>query len=539
MDANERLNFINRLSGLTGDQAREVLKQMAINCNTRQTTIARALKNAVDHHAPIQYLAAVAAPSSPSVATPSTSASSIQKTEVRDKGHMSDSGEDGGDDETPASKKQNKHKKHKIKRGDINPDPNISRLVLDKSTPKRSSAQFEAATADRSRHGALSSTNGKKHKTSPANNKNIKLENKRERIKEEDVIVIDSTSESDSSDSDSSDNDTGDNKISNHNFPDHKSSGDDSSSSTDTADTERSGSKSSDSDESIDLNPARRKLLKESTSSRRTAHAHVKQPAPVSSAQGAKKTAEKPKMTAVSARAETSKTTKTSREQVDRAAKTSSTHVIKKRKAEEAGQVEHADAEGNAQEKKKVKTSEDQKPVHVWMCRKCGDVFESRAHLFKHIQHHKHPVVPTIHASVPAPLLKSPVSAPGTQNRAPEQAYRHVDPVTKKEWDDQIAPLSKAAPKPKPDPEIQRAMPPPAFIKEPNSFPRGPTPAPMVLARRRTNGGATFADLPVRPGPALAAEASSEREYKCQFCYEYYKRSQNHGLMCRRHEGEL
>lgn len=106
-------------------------------------------------------------------------------------------------------------------------------------------------------------------------------------------------------------------------------------------------------------------------------------------------------------------------------------------------------------------------------------------------------------------------------------------------------------------------MAPPSFIKAPNNFPRGPTPAPMVLARRISHGDAAPNAVPVHPGEAAnsglhtppppppqapgsevvpfkpqgAAQTANVRELRCRFCHKYFKRSDNHATACRRHDG--
>lgn len=505
MDANERLKFINRLSSLTGDQSREALKQMAINCNTKQTTIARALRNAVDQHAPVQYLAPVAVQPIPHFATPSTTASSKNKVKARDKGKMSDGGEEGGDDAEPSSKKQKKHSK---KRGDINQDPNIGRLILEKSSSKMETAQDEGETDEGSRRGALPSKNGKEDKKSPTTDKTIMRRAKRDRIKEESVIVIDSdrtTPESETSDSESSDDDNGGpvDGETNHDTSDNGTSDDDSSdnnnspssgdSDHETSDMDSSDSDSSDSEQPID----------------------------------------------------------------EGLAEAGSLTVTRKRKAEEHVQFGHTNAGLNVQENKKARTTECERPVEDRTCRNCLEVFKSRAHLFRHLYSLKHfDITPTKPLSVPE-------NQPGIQQRADH----NVDMDIKKESDDQLESPSTSIRNAKPVRDIPKAMAPPAFIKEPNNFLRGPTPAPIVLARQRSNDddrasrddrrvrpGGTFASgvhtlRPAQPSavnesfrPQWAANTPSntagEQEFECRFCHEYFKRSQNHANACRRHKGE-
>ncbi|ROV94804.1 hypothetical protein VMCG_08902 [Cytospora schulzeri] len=416
MDANERLAFINRLNGLTGDQAREILKQMTINCNTKQTTIARALRNAVDHHVPVQYLAPVAVQTSPPFSTPRTVARSATAN-VCDKGNISvDSNEGGGHNAMPASKLQ---KLHEVRRGDINPDPNIGRLILDNPGAKRESVHGGAKSGGGSRRGALASRSDNNDYASPTTDKGGKPNTNHDWInKEHVVVVIDSdstTSDSDTSESDTSDDDTSGensgptNAGSNNNIfgsansvKDEPSSDD---SESDTTDTNSSDSESSES-EDIDMCSRPRQLPQSTVSSQRTARHQDERAAPVTPAQVAKSGVDNIKGDVVSSQAS-----------VKVSAEARYLPEPRKRKAVEHGEVEHSNIEHDAQENKRVKTSEGQRPVENRTCRKCLRVYQSRTLLFRHLQLRRHfDVSPT----------------------KPQSARTEVDIAIKEESDDQM-----------------------------------------------------------------------------------------------------
>lgn len=427
MDANERLKFINRLNSLTGDQAREALKQMAINCNTKQTTIARALRNAVDQHAPVQYFAQVALQPMPSVTTSTTSSHPQQKTSARERGTMNDSRENCANEATPtpASMVQ---KKHEARRGDNHPDPNTSRQILNKSRPERKSTRVEDKTDGGNRRGAIPSKDIKKDNASLASERGNKLNTNRGRIKEEPVMVIDSdssTSESDTSDSETSDDETSESGDPVNAQPVHDNVGkpisfkyepssDDSDS--DTTDTDSSDSDSSDSEQPVDMKPEHRRVLQGRGRSRQAAPPQVNQPVPLSSVSATKTTAEKPKQGASSAPADSAKKSKG-------LAEASSLVVSRKRKAEEYDGFGHTNTAEDLQESKKSKVTECERSVEDRTCRNCLEVFASRSHLFRHLYSLKHFDISP----------KKPLSTPEKQPTG-----LRVDMDIKAEPDDQI-----------------------------------------------------------------------------------------------------
>lgn len=543
MDANERLQFINRLNSLTGDQAREALKQMAINCNTKQTTIARALRNAVDQHAPVQYFAPVALQPMPSVTTSTTTSQPQEKTSGHEEGTMSDTREDCAQEATPASMVQ---KKHEARRGNNHPDRNTGRKIFNKSRPERKSAQVEDKTDGGNRRGALPSRDIKKDNASLATDRGNKLNINRGRINEEPVMVIDS--DSSTSDSDTSDSETSDDETSESGDPvnaravhdnvgkpisikyEPSSDDSDSESSTDTTDTDSSDSDSSDSEQPVYMKPEHRRVLQRRGRSIQTAPAQASQPVPLSSV--SKTTAEKPRQGAISAPADSTKKRKG-------LADASSLVVSRKRKAEEHDVVGHTNTADNVQESKKSKITECERSVEDRTCRNCLEVFPSRSHLFRHLHSLKH-------------FDFSPKKSLSTPEKQPTGL--RVDMEIKAELDEQVDSPSTSIRRAKPARDTPKAMAPPPFIKAPNNFPRGPTPAPMALARRKSSGDAgpemaksgvhTPPPLPQASGsevvpfkPQGAAQTADVRELKCRFCHEYFKRSDNHATACRRHDG--
>jgi hypothetical protein len=224
--------------------------------------------------------------------------------------------------------------------------------------------------------------------------------------------------------------------------------------------------------------------------------------------------------------------------------------MSRKRKAEEHDGVGHTNTAEDVQESKKSKVTECERSVEDRTCRNCLEVFPSRSHLFRHLYSLKHFDISP----------KKPLSTPEKQPTG-----LRVDMDIKAELDDQIDSPSTSIRRAKPARDTPNAMAPPSFIKAPNNFPRGPTPAPMVLARRISHGDAAPNAVPVHPGEAAnsglhtpppppppqapssevvpfkpqgAAQTADVRELRCRFCHKYFKRSDNHATACRRHDGK-
>lgn len=456
---------------------------------------------------------------------------------------MSDSREKSANVARPASMVQ---KKHEARRGDNHSDRNTDRKNLNKSRPERKSAQVEYKTDRGNRRGDFPSKDIKKDNASLATDRGNKHNTNRGRIKEEPVMVIDSdssTSDSDTSDSDTSDDETSEIGDPVNARPVHDnvgkplsvkyepSSDDSDSDSTDTTDTDSSDSDSSDSEQPVDMKPEHRRVLQGRGRSRQTAPAQASQPAPLSSV--SKTMTEKPKQCAISAVADPTKKGKG-------LAEASTLVVGRKRKAEEHDVVGHTNTAEDVQESKKSKVTECERSVEDRTCRNCLEVFPSRSHLFRNLHSLRHFDFSP----------KKPLSTPEKQPTG-----LRVDMEIKAELDEQIDSPSTSIRRAKPARDTPKAMAPPPFIKAPNNFPRGPTPAPMALARRKSSGDAapemansglhTPPPPPQAPGsevvpfkPQGAAHTADVRELKCRFCHEYFRGSDNHATACRRHDGK-
>ncbi|ROV88533.1 hypothetical protein VPNG_10377 [Cytospora leucostoma] len=508
MDSNEKLTFINRLNSLSGEQAREALKQMTINCNTKHTTIARALRNAIDQHAPLQSESPVTTQSRPTAAAPSR-ATGTQKPTVRGQEITKDRRDAESDDKTPASQRKTKHKK---RRGDINPDPNIGRLILEKSTPKRQAAREAVAVDASNRPRPLTTSHRKVDKTSPANSKGSTRNIKRTKMKEAPtpapapLIIVDSdstTSDTDTSDTESSDSEVPrDGAVTDRDISASSDSGT-SSSDSGSSDAEASDAETSDGQE-VSTSKHNRLQLQQTNgfSSTRAADKNGKRSNTDSSVQASKKNDIKLKTTATP---RSWKKGSGPLEQDRTTARGSPMPVANKRRSFADDQSPKEDSKASIPETKKAKRDHPQRPrgqPEDRTCRRCHGVFLTRDMLYEHLSNTLHfgaGPVPVVHSSIPSPDVRRPsehlypsryrpsrsLSRPGDKLESQQQRNQHVNTGIGNELDDKArlatGPVKKATP------TRGRSMPPPAFIKEPNSYPRGPTPAPLVHARKRSN----------------------------------------------------
>lgn len=510
MDANERLTFINRLNGLSGDQAREALKQMAMNCSTKHTTIARALRVAVDQHGQFQYVAPVSAQSSPAIATRSTAAAdSKKKAKARHGGFLSDCGEEGSDHETTNAKVKKEHEKER-------------------------------------EHITLRSLSlAKKDKRAAANDRSSRRDNKHGKIKEGSASgnIIDSESvkvESDISDSETSaDNRALGNGISNHDASDDDNCSSSDESDSETSDMSSSYSESSDSEESIRLtnSSTQRRVMLRSTSLRRASE---------STAQAAKNKIADFKESALS---DSAKKRKGPQEQDVSAVEA----VAKKRKASTDDKIKKEDMAENLQKVRRGYHQTPRRPTEERTCRTCLELFPTRTMLFEHLDKTSHfcdVPTPVVHSSMPAPNVQprsehlypsryipstSHLHRPRLQDlpQAQRQAGRQVEPDIKKEPGDETKPVLASSPLHKAIPARERSMAPPSFIRHPNNFPRGPTPAPLAHTRQITGGVKSPMSQPLESTPAQVVES----HYLCKMCGRWYNPSTDNQPPCRRHDG--
>lgn len=130
MNHNEKLDIVERVERASEAQAKKTLKSMVLKCQVTHNTIARAIKDAVDRHCPTPHTV-YEDPGSADEGEAAPTTSHKKKKKKKEKGHS-------GDSENKESVPNATSKKHrKIKRGDINPDPLVSQLIVKGGKSKR------------------------------------------------------------------------------------------------------------------------------------------------------------------------------------------------------------------------------------------------------------------------------------------------------------------------------------------------------------------------------------------------------------------
>ncbi|KAI3395810.1 hypothetical protein diail_823 [Diaporthe ilicicola] len=134
MNNSEKLELIERIERASKAQARKALKSMVLECSTKSSTIARAIKDAVERHTPTPVIV-YKEPESADEVEASFPAPDKKKKRKKKKTKDTDDGINGEGDvpSKPAKKRQ------KNGRGDINADPLVSQLILRRAKSKRKS----------------------------------------------------------------------------------------------------------------------------------------------------------------------------------------------------------------------------------------------------------------------------------------------------------------------------------------------------------------------------------------------------------------
>lgn len=126
MDTNERLALIERVDHSSGEQAKRTLKFMILKCNVKQETIARAIRDAIERHAPTPTIVYEQPESEDDDEAAPTSSHKKSKKKNQD-----GSSQDEEDVAASTSKKR-----RSTRRGDINADPLVEQLILKKTKTK-------------------------------------------------------------------------------------------------------------------------------------------------------------------------------------------------------------------------------------------------------------------------------------------------------------------------------------------------------------------------------------------------------------------
>lgn len=536
MDTNEKLGWVERVNHASEEQAKRTLNFMILKCNTKTDTIARAIRDAIERHTPtptIVYQQPESEDDGEAALALSHKKSSKKKKKKKDQDGSSQ------DEEDAPSTTSKKHRG--TRRGDINPDPLVGQLILKKTKTKVKRNKKRSSDHDEEQNSPdVSDKIKSKHASEPrAETKQRTCDESLETpSKQKSPPVIDLVT--------SSDDETGNTGQSKHGTVDDKSSDDDSSD-DDSPDDSSSDSNSSDEGDSEDENQG------------------------VALADGIAPAQKWPKKKAnqASARGDDAgqSTTHLSTNfatMLPNQASGVETGIFgsgKKRKAPERTVEElHKDTRAESttidhlsKRSKQNHPPESHRSPEDRTCRKCGVLFPSVAQLLKHRMyckdsaatlgdHHRSELPSDDHCGQPHQVQKvshlngdSSTEEPRNTLQLPSRPRR----------------TSSA--------DRGLSVPPPSFVHEPNNFPRGPTPAPMALARsvsgiqssptglvRRSEPNFTLdhsSDHQSRP-PALKPMTHEQERHekvralsRCMYCKKWFSSCENSSGSCSCHPG--
>ncbi|KAK2608091.1 hypothetical protein N8I77_006725 [Diaporthe amygdali] len=543
MNNPEKLSILERVDQCDEAQAKRALKHMILKCSTKTSTIASAIKDALERHAPTPIISyqEPASQDEDETATVKPEKKSHKKKKNDHGNHI-----DGEEDVSTSTSR--KHRK--TSRGDINADPVVSELILGKTKTKRDKREkHRKGRDDRDAHQ-------KKPKSSKS--KKAKKESGRqaeadEHISEDSVenpsgqndpIVVDllNSSEPEKRDSEHSvDEDLTEESSNNDISLDDGSDG-------------ASGS-NRDGNEVVDAGrPAGDALDKDVTRFKDTGNGETTAAIATNRDDGH-----------VTAQLSTNTRNRPSKQKDG--IWFSSLGSTRKRKAPEghaddANINQTAKTAADTQVHKRATQEDPQVPQNSpedRTCRKCGVGFPSIGQLFRHRLYCRG-LVATFADNLHSEL---PPIGPSNEAKKSQKADNAAGSIVTNAPHNTIQLPSRPIPRAPAAREL--SMPPPSFVRGPNRFPRGPTPLPMVLARqapgvktlppklehgpvaganpdrsselKSLNQDLTQPKKTTNPPPGAIHQGNVEFEFQCKFCAKWFKTRDNLPGACRSHPG--
>ncbi|KAL1855245.1 hypothetical protein Daus18300_011151 [Diaporthe australafricana] len=161
MNNNEKLELGERVERASEAQAKLTLKFMILKCRVTDVTIGRAIKDAVERQCPTPHV--VYEDPGPADEVEAASAPATPHKQKKKKKKKDHSGDSENEEDLPNAI-STKHSK--TKRGDINPDPLISRLIVKKAKSKLKGNRNASDNHDKRYKKLKSSTRKKKKRVS-------------------------------------------------------------------------------------------------------------------------------------------------------------------------------------------------------------------------------------------------------------------------------------------------------------------------------------------------------------------------------------
>lgn len=536
MDTNEKLGLIERVDRASEEQAKRTLKSMILKCTVGQPTIARALRTAIEQHAPTPTIVYEQPESEHDDEPAPISPPKRSKKKKRKKKKHHDGSSQSEEDVSPVT--TNDHQS--ATSGDTNAEPADGQLVLKKKTKAKSKGK---AKRDGDRDGQQSSSEPLKKKHKHASKPRAEAEqhardsSMESTSKQEDPPVIDlvTSSDDDICGIGQSENEIPEDKSSDADGPDNDSPDDDSSK-HDSSDNEDSENEPQEDALPGGVGPS------QDGSNKNVNQAIARNGDPRSGA------------------AQSSTTSSFKALDQNDGVEVSSFGLGMKRKApERTFEDVHNDRAVNsatgAHLNKKTKQDHPQEPqgsLKDRTCRKCNMKITSVAEILKHHRYcngasttlgNHHPSEPPSgdHShqlkqvqKVSHPAANSSIDEPRSTLQLPSRPH-------------QRAPANPGL-----------SVPPTSFLHKPDNFPRGPTTASLALARSFSGVKSSPPGLVDRPVPKLSADGSpghqpqlpkpySDRErliperekviHQCKYCKKSFTEYGNEVGACKFHRG--
>lgn len=518
MNNNEKLGLIERVDHASEDQAKRTLRSMILKCDIRQTTIARAIKDAIERHTPTPVIV---------YEQPESEDGDEAALDSTHKKTKKKNGQDDGSQDEGAPSATSK-KCRSTRRGDVNADPLVGQLIMRKTKTKMKHDKKRSNDHDEEQHNPNSSR--------PENEQRVSESSIGESSKQNPPTVIDLVTSSDDE--------------SEHTEQPEKESLDSISSNEGSLDNDSPSDYSSDSsisdDEGTGSEPQDDGLSGEIPSSLK------------SSSSGVNRSSEKNSDGSYGVAQSIAFSIATASNQSNEK-ELSPVISGKKRKApervvEKVQNGHSSTSASNAPLNKKPKQNHPQEPQKsrdYWKCQRCSILFPSMAQLLKHI---------TSCNDFTATLRSHHRSEPSSHDHSGQlgRVQKAGQPAGSSFTDEPHNTLQLPS---RPRQQLSRdrglSVPPPSFIREPNSFPRGPT--PQALARSRGGIQSSPTGLVQRPVPKLSSDDSTghqsqlptpesvvqhfiqkEREkviLQCKLCKKWFTEHGNAVGVCKFHPG--
>lgn len=456
MNSNDKVGLIERVNHASEDQAKRALNSMILKCNVQQDTIARAIKDAIERHLPTPMIVYQQPESEDD---DEAALDSSRKRSNKKQVDQDDSSQDEDDSPSAASKKR-----QSTRRGDIDADPHIGNLILEKKKTKIKGKKKRSSDHDQEHNSRDASKMSKsKYASEPrAETKQRTCADSKATASEQKgppVIDLVTSSDDETSDTEPSRNEILDDKTSDDNSSDNESP-DDYSSDSDSSDDGDSEQEAQGDALVVGVGPSQE-----------------------GSNKNANQANERSDGSRTAARSVTISMAKASNQNDSN--KIRPFVPNKKRKVPEPTVGEIHDerraksaTDGHANKRSKQNHPQDlQRSPEDRTCRKCGLLFPSVAQLLKHRLYCKNST---------APFGNHHRSEPPSDNRSRllEQAQKASGPAGNSFTDEPhntvqlpLRPIQRTTA------DRGLSVPPPSFVHEPNNFPRGPTPTPLALAR--------------------------------------------------------